>query len=302
MRIGIDLGGTKIEGVALTRDGTVAAALRVPTPQHDYPATIAAVAHVAAVLEAETGVTASVGIGAPGSAARAIDARDNRVWQGANSTWINGQPLEADLAAALGREVRVANDANCFTVSEAADGAAAGAQVVFGVIIGTGVGGGLVVDGKPIAGRHGIGGEWGHVTLPWPRASEFPGRENFCGHRGTIETWVAAKALERDFVERGGAATLATGIADAAAAGDALAGAVFDDYVERLARSLAMIVNIVDPDVIVLGGGASRIAALYDRLPGRIAEYAFTDAFDTPVVRNRHGDASGVRGAAQLWP
>lgn len=302
MRIGIDLGGSKIEGVALTRDGTVAAALRVPTPQHDYPATIAAVAHVVAVLEAETGARASVGLGAPGSAARATDSHGSRLWQGANSTWINRQPLEADLAAALRREVRVANDANCFTVSEAADGAAAGAHVVFGVIIGTGVGGGLVVDGKPLAGRHGIGGEWGHIPLPWARPSEFPGRENFCGHRGTMETWVAAKSLERDFVERGGAPMLATAIADAAATGDALAVAVFDDYVERLARGLAMVVNIVDPDCIVLGGGASRIAALYDRLPARIAEYAFTGAFDTPVVRNRHGDASGVRGAAQLWP
>ena len=302
MRIGIDLGGSKIEGVALTRDGSVGAALRVPTPQQDYPATIAAVAHVVTMLEAETGVRASVGIGAPGSAARATDAAGNRVWQGANATWINARPLEADLAAALGREVRVANDANCFTVSEAADGAAAGAHVVFGVIIGTGVGGGLVVDGKPIGGRHGIAGEWGHVTLPWMRADEFPGAINFCGHRGTMETWVAAKALERDYVERGGAALLATAIADAAAAGDARAGRVFDDYVERLARGLAMIVNIVDPDCIVLGGGASRIAALYDRLPARIAAYAFTDDFDTPVVRNRHGDASGVRGAAQLWP
>lgn len=301
MRIGVDLGGTKIEGVALARDGRVAAALRVPTPQHDYPGTIAAVAQVVAALEAETGVTASVGIGAPGSASRAIDENGNRMWQGANATWINDQPFEADLAAALARDVRVANDANCFTVSEAADGAAAGAAVVFGVIIGTGVGGGLVIDGRPITGRHGIAGEWGHVPLPWARADEFPGEVNFCGHYGTIESWVAARALERDFAARGGGKSRATDIADAAA-DDPLAAAAFDDYVERLARGLAMIVNIVDPDCIVLGGGASRIAALYDRLPARIAAYAFTSAFDTPVVPGRHGDASGVRGAAQLWP
>lgn len=302
MRIGIDLGGTKIEAIALRGDGSVAASLRVSTPQHDYAGTVAAIAHAVATLEAEAGDADSVGVGAPGSAARASNARGDRLWQGANATWINGQPLEADLAAALARPVRVANDANCFTVSEATDGAAAGAHVVFGVIIGTGVGGGLVVDGRPIAGRHGIAGEWGHVTLPWPRASELPGRENFCGHRGTMETWVAGKSFERDFVERGGASLRATDIADAAAAGDALATAAFDDYVERLARGLAMIVNIVDPDCIVLGGGASRIGALYDRLPARIGDYAFTDAFDTPVLRSRHGDASGVRGAAQLWP
>lgn len=302
MRIGIDLGGSKIEGIALAPDGSAAAALRVPTPQHDYLATIAAVAQVVAALEAETATSASVGIGAPGSASRRLDVGGNRLWQGANATWINDRAFEADLAAALARPVRVANDANCFTVSEAADGAGAGASVVFGVIIGTGVGGGLVVDGRPVTGRHGIAGEWGHVPLPWARADEFPGEPNFCGHRGTIETWVAGKALERDFVRRGGLVMRATDIADAAGAGDDRAAAVFDDYVERLARGLAMVVNIVDPDCIVLGGGASRIAALYDRLPARIAAYAFTNAFDTPVVPGRHGDASGVRGAAQLWP
>lgn len=302
MRIGIDLGGSKIEGVALDAGGGVAAALRVPTPQGDYAATIAAVAHVVAVLEAEADAPASVGVGAPGSASRRTDDRGNALWQGSNATWINGCALEADLAAALARDIRVANDANCFAVSESTDGAAAGAHIVFGVIIGTGCGGGLCVDGRPVAGRNGIAGEWGHMPLPWPRADEYPGPECFCGRRGCIERWVAAKSLERDFVERGGAAGLsATGIADAAAAGNVCAAAALDDYIDRLARGLAVVVDILDPDVIVLGGGGSRIGALYDRLPGAIATYAFANSLDTPVVRNRHGDASGVRGAAQLW-
>lgn len=302
MRIGIDIGGTKIEGVALDASGGVAAALRVPTPQHDYAGTGAAVAHVVAVLEAETGTRATVGIGAPGSLSARVDEHGERLWQGANATWLNGMPLAADLARASNRDIRLANDANCFAVSEAADGAAAGAASVFGVILGTGVGGGLVVDGKPIEGRNGIAGEWGHIALPWQRADEYPGRDCYCGRRGCIETWVAAKSLERDFAERGGSRLNATGIADAASAGETLAAAVFDDYVDRLARGLALIVDVVDPHVFVLGGGASRIAALYDRLPPLIAGYAFAAAPEIAVVRNRHGDASGVRGAAQLWP
>ncbi len=301
MRIGIDLGGSKIEGVALDEAGAVAAALRVPTPQQDYDATLGAVAHVVAVLEAEIGASARVGVGAPGSLSRRADDAGNRLWQGANATWINARALPADLSARLGRDVRVANDANCFAVSEAADGAAAGAHVVFGVIVGTGCGGGIVVDGRPLAGHNGIGGEWGHTPLPWPRADEYPGPLCFCGKRGCLETWVAAKSLERDFRDRGGTALSATAIADAAAAGEGLAVAVLDDYVDRLARGLAVVVDIVDPDVIVLGGGASRIAALYERLPAAIAAHAFSDSLATPVVRARHGDASGVRGAAQLW-
>jgi fructokinase len=267
----------------------------VPTPQQDYAATLAAVAHVVEALGAPD---ASVGIGAPGSERLATDAEGRRLWGGANSTWLNGQPLAHDLARAIGRPAAIANDANCFAVSEATDGAVAGARVAFGVIIGTGVGGGVVIDGRPLAGRHGIGGEWGHTPLPWMTPEEYPGRRCFCGHAGCIETFLAGPALERDHAARGG---------DPAMRGTEIAlGALppareaFDAYVDRLGRALAMVVNILDPDAIVLGGGLSKIDALYDRLPAAVAAHAFTTGFSAPIVRNLHGDSSGVRGAAWL--
>lgn len=300
MRIGIDLGGTKIEGVALTPDGGVAATLRRPTPQHDYPGTVAAIVAVADALRREVGGVPTIGIGTPGSAART--AAGPPVWQGANSVWLNGRPLAHDLERALGQPIRVANDADCFAVSEAVDGAAAGAGTVFGVILGTGVGGGLVVGGRPLAGPNGIAGEWGHVPLPWLAASEYPGPACYCGRRGCIETFLSGRAFERDHRERTGETRRATDIAEAALAGDAAAAASLDTYVDRLGRALAMLIDIVDPDIIVLGGGVSRIGALYERLPAAIAPHVFSAGFATPVVRNRHGDSSGVRGAAQLWP
>lgn len=294
-RIGVDLGGTKIEGVLLDAAGREQARLRVPTPQHDYAGTLAALAQVVAALGAPD---ASVGIGAPGSERLETDADGRRLWGGANSTWLNGRPLAHDAREALGRPVALANDANCFAVSEATDGAAAGARVVFGVIIGTGVGGGTVVNGTPLAGRHGIAGEWGHTPLPWMTPDEHPGRACFCGRHGCIETFLAGPSLEQYHAARGGDPALRG--TEIALGRDGPARAAFDAYVDRLGRALAMVVNIIDPDVIVLGGGLSKIDALYERLPPAVAARAFTDGFSAPIVRNAHGDSSGVRGAAWL--
>lgn len=298
IRIGIDLGGTKIEGIALGPDGAERARRRVPTPRDDYAGTIAAVADLVRHLEKQAGATApaSVGMGIPGT----ISPRTGLV-KNANSTWLIGHPLDADVAAALDRPVRLENDANCFAVSEAADGAGAGARVVFGVIVGTGCGGGIVVDGRPLTGRNAIAGEWGHNPLPWPSAAEWPGPDCFCGRHGCLERWISGTGFADDHQSRTGTRIEAPAIVAAAAQGDAQAMRSLDLYIDRLARGLAGIVNVLDPDVIVLGGGMSNVQALYDRLPQRLAAWCFSDGIDTPIRRALHGDSSGVRGAAWLW-
>ena len=317
MRIGIDLGGTKIEGIALDDRGEVRARYRVATPRGDYDGTIRAVAGLIDRLEVDSGaprMTATVGLGIPGT----ISARTGLV-KNANSVWLNGRPFDRDLHRALGREVRLSNDANCLALSEATDGAASAARVVFGVIIGTGTGGGIVVDGQVIEGRNGVGGEWGHNPLPWPDAGEWPGRECYCGRRGCIETFLSGPGLVADWSSaelqpEGGShrkndvvsgfsrtAITAEAIVARALAGDAAAEAALTRYEQRMARALASIINVLDPDVIVLGGGLSNIDRLYHRVPSLWADWVFSDSVDTPLLRAAHGDASGVRGAARLW-
>ncbi len=268
--IGVDLGGTKIELLALDDAGGEAFRKRVPTPQGDYAATVAAVASLVREAEAALGTTATVGVGAPGALSSVTGCIKN-----ANSTCLNGQPLKQDLEAALGREVRLANDANCFALSEAVDGAGKGARVVFGVILGTGVGGGIVVDGKVLTGPNAIAGEWGHNPLPGPRKEDLPLRDCYCGRQGCIETYLSGPALQAD--------------------------PDLDRYEARLARSLAGVVNILDPDVIVLGGGISGIGRLYANVPALWREHVFSDRVATRLEPPVHGDASGVRGAAWLW-
>jgi len=299
MRIGIDLGGTKIEGIVLDASGAERARLRVPTPAGKYGATVAAVAKMVEALEARSGPAASVGIGIPGTVSPASGLVKN-----ANSTWIIGRPLQTDLATALGRPVRLANDANCFAVSEAADGAAAGADVVFGVILGTGVGGGIVVRGHVLTGVNTIAGEWGHNSLPWPTEDERPGPACYCGQRGCIETFLSGPGLERDYeAATGRQATAETIAADACAADpDPESAAAMARYARRLARGLAGVINVLDPDVIVLGGGLSNVEVLYEAVPDLWLGWVFSDRAATRLVRNRHGDSSGVRGAAWLWP
>ncbi len=274
------------------------------TPAYDYPATLAAVVDLIAALEDEIGAAASIGVGIPGTLSPATGLVKN-----ANATWLIGRRFDADLATALGRPVRVANDANCFAVSEAIDGAGRGAHIVFGVILGTGVGGGLVVDGRPLTGANAIAGEWGHNPLPWPEDDERPGPPCYCGRRGCIETFLSGPGLAADYAARAGidaeagAALLAPSeIVRHAAGGDARAAAAIDRYVHRLARALATVINIVDPDVIVLGGGLSNIDRLYPDVPRLWGEWIFSDHVATRLHRPRHGAASGVRGAAWLWP
>lgn len=297
MRIGIDLGGTKIEGIALGDDGAVLWRRRVATPAGDYDGTLAAIRNLVATAEHALGQPGSIGIATPGAISPATGLLKN-----SNSVVLNGRPLDRDLEHALGRPVRLENDANCFAVSEAADGAAAGARVVFGVILGTGVGGGLVVDGRVVSGRNRVAGEWGHAPLPWPRDDERPGPPCYCGRCGCIETFLSGPGFSRDVLHTTGRAAAPDVIVAAAAAGDDAARACLDTYMDRLARGLAMVVDLLDPDAIVLGGGLSNIDALYGALPARVLHYAFTDRLDTAIVKNRHGDSSGVRGAAWLWP
>lgn len=298
MRIGIDLGGTKIEGVILDAGLGVVARKRVATPQGDYEGTVAAIAALVADLTNQTAMPAAspVGVSMPG----ALSLRTGLV-KNANSTCLNGKPLDRDLAAALGRPVRVANDANCFALSEATDGAAAGHRTVFGVILGTGVGGGLVVDGKLLAGPNAIAGEWGHNPLPWPDTTETAGRQCYCGKTGCIETWIAGPAFEATYAEDRGIRLSSKEIVSAARSGEACAEAAIERLGHRVGKCLASVVNVVDPDIIVLGGGVSNIEALYGIIPGAIARHAFSDGVSTPVVRAMHGDSSGVRGAAWLW-
>ncbi len=297
MRIGVDLGGTKIEAVALDDDGAVRARVRIATPAGDYAATVGAVRDLVDAIEREAASRGTVGVGIPGSL-----SPSSGVVRNANSTWLNGRPLADDLAAALARPVRIENDANCFALSEAIDGAGAGRRVVFGVILGTGVGGGLVVDGVVWSGRNGIAGEWGHNALPRVDDDDRPVPHCWCGRSGCIETYLSGPALAADHRAHGGHAVDAADVARQAAAGDALAVATLTRHRRRLAKALASVVNVVDPDVVVLGGGLSNIDSLYDSLPGLLPASVFADVADTPIVRNRHGDASGVRGAAWLWP
>ena len=296
MRLGIDLGGTKIAGVALGPDGAVVAEHRIPAPRHDYAATLRAVGEMVTVLEQQAGERGSIGIGMPGS----ISPASNLV-QNANSTWLNGRPFARDVEAHLGRPVRIANDANCFALSEAVDGAGAGAASVFGVILGTGCGGGLVFDNRLIDGPRGIGGEWGHNPLPWATGNEHPGPRCWCGRHGCMETWVSGPGLEADHERTAGEKLASEEIGARARRADPHALASLDRHAGRLARGLAHVVNIIDPHVIVLGGGLSQLSHLYEQLPDRMAPYIFAERAQITVRPPRWGDASGVRGAAWLW-
>ncbi len=296
MRIGIDLGGTKIEIVALDRGGEPLVRERVATPRSDYDATVIAIRDLVVGVESKLAQTGTVGIAIPGT----ISARTGFV-KNANSTAMIGHPLDKDLMAALGRPVRVANDANCFALSEATDGAAKGAHVVFGIIAGTGVGGGVCIGGRVIVGANAIAGEWGHNPLPAPSAAEIPGPACYCGKHGCIEAWLSGPALARQFLERTGRTCSADEIAKAAESGDAAARSFMEEFYDRFARAVATVVNLLDPDAIVMGGGLSNIAGLYRELPARILRYAFTPEGATPILKNVHGDSSGVRGAAWLW-
>jgi fructokinase len=296
VRIGIDLGGTKIEAVALGEGGDVLARHRVPTPRDDYQGTIAASVNLVRRIEDELGVRASVGIGMPGAVSPATGLVKN-----ANSVWLNGRRLAEDLVHALGRPARFANDANCFALSEAHDGAASGAPVVFGVIIGTGTGGGVVVNGRVLTGPNAVAGEWGHNPLPWPRPDELPGPACYCGQHGCIETFLSGPAVAGDHRRATGEELTPVEITTRASRGDAAAEATLVRYEERMARALASVINILDPDVIVLGGGMSNIERLYTSVPRLWGRYVFSDRVDTKLVPPRHGDSSGVRGAAWLW-
>jgi fructokinase len=326
LRLGIDVGGTKIEGIAL--DGTrEAARIRVDTPRDDYAATLHAIVAVVADLERQTGARGTIGVGIPGTLSPSSGLVKN-----ANSVWLIGRPLQSDLETRLGREVRIANDANCFVASEAADGAATGAPVVFGVIVGTGTGAGVWVGGDVISGPNGIAGEWGHNSLPWPDGEETPGPPCYCGKRGCIETFLSGPGMAADHERHTGRRDSAPAIAAAALAGDAASIDTLARYEHRMARALAGVINVLDPDVIVLGGGMSNIERLYEGVPRIWAEYVFGATNSTPnsqvpnsqasnlqipnsqtpkpqdlepvrtrLVRARHGDSSGVRGAAWLW-
>lgn len=297
MRIGVDLGGSKIEGVALADNGEEVARLRVPTPVGDYAATLAAITGLVTQLHRAAGPSSSVGVGIPGAISPASGLVKN-----ANATCLIGRPLDRDLATLLDRPVRVANDADCFATSEAADGAAQGANIVFGVILGTGVGGGIVVGDVPLAGANAIAGEWGHNPLPWAGSDEHPGPPCYCGKHGCIETFLSGPGLTLDHRSIGGEDVPVIEIVSRAGQGDAVAEAALRRYEGRLARSLAHVINILDPQVIVLGGGLSNIERLYTSVPALWGEWVFSDKVATALRRNRHGDSSGVRGAARLWP
>jgi fructokinase len=312
VRIGIDLGGTKIEGLALDHTGAELARLRIATPQHDYAATVEAIVSVVRDLERGAGSRgveagggeATVGVGIPGTVVAATGLVKN-----ANSTWLNGQPLERDLSGALGRPVRCANDANCFAVSEATDGAAAGAaasggaKLVFGVILGTGCGGGIAIDAQVRVGPNGLSGEWGHNPLPWATPDELPGPLCYCGQRGCLETWISGTGLANDHRRVTGQALSGVEIVAAAAAGDPAAEASLVRLEDRIGRALASAIHLLDPDVIVLGGGLSKLDRLYANLPGLVEAHLFGGGrLATPILKAKHGDASGVRGAAWLWP
>jgi fructokinase len=297
IRIGVDFGGTKIEAAALTADGAFAARVRLPTPGA-YAPSLEAVAELVAEVERQTGLSgATIGFGVPGS----VSPRTGRM-RNANSVWLNDQPFQADLERVLGRPVRLENDANCFALSEALGGAGQGAEVVFGAILGTGCGGGVVVRGRTLQGVNRIGGEWGHTPLPWPTDAEHGAHACWCGRGNCLETWISGTAFCRDYEAAPTEKLSGDAIALRAHAGEAAATAALDRYVDRLGRGLAVICDLIDPDVIVLGGGMSNVAELYQRTPPVVARYAFSDVFETRIVKARHGDSSGVIGAAWLWP
>lgn len=293
IRIGVDFGGTKIEAAALDADGRFQARVRAPSPRQ-YEAGLETVRELVAEAERQAGAySAAIGVGGPGSAS----PRDG-LMRNANSTELNGRPFPEDLARVLERPVRYANDANCLALSEATDGAGAGARTVFAVIIGTGCGAGVTVDGRILEGRNGFAGEWGHMPLPWPTEAEHPAPPCWCGQAGCMELWVSGTGLARDQ----GDGRKAEAIVAAAQAGEPAAAASLERYVDRLGRGLAVVCNVLDPDVIILGGGMSNVGDLYEQLPAAVASRVFSDAFETPIRPAAHGDSSGVRGAAWLWP
>ncbi len=296
MRIGIDLGGTKIEALALDAAGREQVRLRIRTPAGDYAATVQAIADLVAAVERQAGARGTVGVATPGAVSPATGVMKN-----CNSTCLNGMPLHHDLEVALARPVRLANDANCFALSEAVDGAGTGAETVFGVILGTGVGGGLIVGGRPWVGPNAIAGEWGHNPLPWPDDSERPGPPCYCGRAGCIETFLSGPGLARDHASAGGTVLDAADVVARAAAGNPDADAALARYEHRLARALATVINLLDPDVIVLGGGLSRVGRWLEAVPRRWRDFVFSDQVATRLVAAQHGDSSGVRGAAWLW-
>ena len=297
IRIGIDLGGTKIEGRAFDRGGHELHRVRIATPKGDYAGTVNAIAEVAEALEAETGARGTIGVGIPGTIVRSTGLVKN-----ANSTWLNGMPLEVDVERRMGRQVRFSNDANCLAVSEATDGAAAAYGVVFGVILGTGCGGGLSIHKQVHAGPNGLGGEWGHNPLPLQRPEEYPGPACYCGRRGCLELWISGSGLERDYLETAGVRLSGPEIVALSEAGDPAGEASLERLEDRIARGFAGLVHILDPDAIVIGGGLSRLDRLYRRLPELLSQYTFGGPVETPILKAVHGDASGVRGAAWLWP
>jgi fructokinase len=296
IRIGIDLGGTKTEIIALDERRTELLRRREPTPAGDYDATLALIVRLVRETEADVGKRGSIGIGTPGALSPAT-----RHIRNSNSACLNGRALKEDLERALGREIRLANDANCFALSEAVDGAARNARVVFGVILGTGVGGGIVIHGRVLGGVNAIAGEWGHNALPWPEPDELPGPPCYCGKSGCIETFLSGTGLTNDHALATGEKLAPAQVAERAGAGDAAAAATLGRHERRLARALASVVNVLDPDIIVLGGGVSNIERLYANVPRLWASWIFSDVVHTRLVPNYHGDSSGVRGAALLW-
>ncbi len=296
VRIGIDLGGTKTEAACLGEDGRILVRQRIATPP-DYQASLQSIVALVTALENSLGATASIGVGIPG-----VVSPDTGLVKNANSTWLIGQPFAHDLSERLSRPVRVMNDANCFAISEASDGAAAGARSVFGVILGTGVGGGIVLDGRILDGPNLIGGEWGHNSMPWMTADEFPGDDCYCGKRGCVETFLSGPAFERDYARRATQDRVSADIVSLAKTGDPIAAESLALYGDRLSRALSMVVNILDPEVIVLGGGMSNLPDLAQIVERGLMRHVFSSQLKTRVVRNMHGDSSGVRGAAWLWP
>jgi fructokinase len=295
IQIGVDFGGTKIEAAALDDAGEFIARVRAPNPG-DYDASIRTVCELVADVERQTAAVGTIGVGTPGS----ISPRTGMM-RNANTIWLNGRRFREDLAAALGRDIRMANDANCLALSEAVDGAAAGAKISFSVILGTGCGGGLVVNGQLVEGANGIAGEWGHTPLPWPTHEELDASECWCGQRGCLETWISGSGLQRDYARSAGQRQTGEEIIQMARQGDTQAMAALDRYISRLGRGLAVICNIADPQTIVFGGGMSNVPELYQRLPPVIRAHVFSDRWDAKILPARWGDSSGVRGAARLW-
>ena len=297
MLVGVDWGGTKIEAVAMTEDGVEHFRERVDTPRGDYAACLSEIAQLVARTEAAVGRVERVGIGIPGS----IDPQTG-LGKGASSTWMIGQPVEQDLRAALGgRQIRAVNDADLLAASEARDGAGAGYRVVYAANFASGVGAGVAMDARAHHGPNNNAADWGHNPLPWPREDEVPGPSCWCGLNGCMETWVSGRAFQAQYEELAGERRHGSEIVELARAGDSVAAGLLERYIDRVARGLAVIVNVLDPDIFVLGGGMSNVDELYERLPGQILQYTFTTVFTTPIVRSKHGDSSGVRGAAWLW-